>query len=160
MATRTASANDYIKPYRGNVRILNMPEGASQTFKKGDPLKFGADAGHEDRVIIAGTDPTLVIGFAAQAATGVTDASIPVWLAEAGVEFLGIVQDTGTLDCLQLAAAGYGVVADATNLIWRVDISETTTKVVHITQLIDADGDVNGRVAFTVLAAVRAPFLE
>lgn len=159
MATRTVSAGDRIAPYRGPVRCLNFPEGAAQTFKRGYLVKFGADAGFENRVIVVGADPTLVIGVAAADATGVTDAPVPVWLAEPGVEFIGVVQSTGALDQTQLAAAGYGIIADATNLIHRVDLTETTAKVVHITQLIDADADVNGRVAFQFLAAARAPFV-
>jgi hypothetical protein len=159
MATRTVTAADYIRPYRGPVRLKKFPEGASQTFKKGYMLKFGADAGAENRVIVVGADPTLVIGVAAQDASGTTDAEVAVWLAEPGVEFLGVVQDTGALDQTNLAAAGYGMVADATNTIHRVDLTETTAKVVHITELIDADADVNGRVAFQFLPAVRAPFV-
>jgi len=159
MATRTVTAADYIRPYRGPIRTKTFPEGASQTFKKGYMLKFGADAGAENRVIVVGADPTLVIGVAAQDASGVTDAPVPVWLAEPGVEFIGVVQNTGALDQTQLGAAGYGMVADGSNLIHRVDLSETTTKVVHITELIDADGDVNGRVAFQFLAAARSPFV-
>lgn len=160
MATLTVTSADYIRPYRGTARIRTFPEGASQTFKKGDPLKFGADAGHENRVIVCGADPTLIIGFAAGDASGTTDEPVSVWLAEVGAEFIGRVQNTGALDQTQLAAAGYGIVADGTNDIWRVDLSETTTKVVHITELIDADADVNGRVAFTVLATPRAPYVS
>lgn len=160
MATLTVTSKDYIRPYRGPVRIRTFPEGASQTFLKGDPVKFGSDAGHENRVIVAGADPTLIIGFAAQDASGTTDEPVSVWLAETGVEFVGRVQNAGALDQTQLAAAGYGLVADGTNDIWRVDLTETTTKVVHITELIDADADVNGRVAFAVLAAARAPYVS
>lgn len=158
MAARTVTSADYIRPFRGPVRLRTFKEGASQTFKKGYMLKFGADAGHEERVIVVGADPTLVVGVAAQDASGVTDADVSVWLAEPGAEFQGVVQDTGALDQTQLAAAGYGMIADATNLIHRIDLSETTAKVVHITQLIDADADTNGRVVFHFLAAVRAPF--
>jgi hypothetical protein len=158
MATRTVTAADYLRPYRGPVRVKNGPEDASETFALGAILTFGVASGHENRVAEVGDDPTTVIGVAAQAASGDTDTSVPYWIAEAGVEFIGVVQDTGTLDQTQLVAAGYGVVYDSTNKIWRVDLSDTSHKVVKITELIDNDGDVNGRVAFQFLAAVRQPF--
>ncbi len=158
MATRTVTSADYMRPYRGPVRVKNGPEDASETFVLGALVTFGAAAGHEDRIAECGSDPTKVAGVAAQASSGTTDAPVGYWIAEAGVEFIGVVQDTGTLDQTQLTAAGYGVVYDSTNKIWRVDLSDTSNKVVHITELIDNDGDVNGRVAFQFLAAVRQPF--
>ena len=160
MATLTVTSRDYIRPHRGRARLRTFPEDASQTFKKGDPLIFGNTAGNENRVKIAGADPTAIIGFAAQDASGVTGADVSVWLAKGEAEFVGRVQDSGALDQTQIAAAGYGLVADGTNSIWRVDVSDTTNVNVHITQLIDADADVNGRVAFFVLAAARLVYLS
>ncbi len=160
MATLTVTSADYIRPYRGPVRLRTFKEGASQTFKKGYLLKFGADAGHEERVIVVGTDPALVVGVAAQDASGVTDAEVSVWLAEAGVEFLVRYADTQAIDQTDIADAGFGMIADATNLIHRLDNTETTAKVFHVTELIDADADVNGRVAATIIAATRAPYTE
>ena len=160
MATQVAGAGDFIRPYRGPVRLRTFPEGASQSFKKGYLLKFGADAGAENRVIVVAADPTLVVGVAAQDASGTTDNPVSVWLAEAGVEFRVRYADSQAIDQTDIADAGFGMVADGTNLIHRLDNTETSAKVFHVTELLDADGDVNGAVAATILAAVRAPFAE
>lgn len=159
MATRTVTAADYIRPISPNVRPRTFKEGASQTFKKGYLLKYGSDAGHEERVIVIGADPTAAIGVAAQDASGVTDAEVSVWVFEPGVEFQAVVEDSRAIDQTHVAAAGYGVVADGTNLIHRVDISETSAKVFKVLRLIDADADVNGRVAVQALPAVRQMYV-
>lgn len=157
MATRTVTRGDFIKPYRvGSTRIVHRPDTASTTFLVGDPLIFGATAGHEDRITIAGSDPAYITGFAAENASGVVDTDISIWAADGEAEFIGVVQDSGALDQLQIGAS-YGLVADGTNHIWRVDLTETTATVVQITKLIDADGDVNGRVVFRVLYSARKP---
>jgi hypothetical protein len=159
MATHSVSQYDYIRPYRGDVRLRNRPEAPSQTFPIGTPLITGADAGEEIQVKTAGSDPTTgILGFSAQAATGTEDENISFWLAEPGVEFVARVQDTGVLDYTNIGTA-YGMVYDSTNDIWRVDLSDTTNVNVIVTALIDADGDVNGRVAFQVKASARSPFL-
>jgi hypothetical protein len=135
--------------------LRHFPEDASQTFKKGDPLIFGNTAGNENRVKIAGADPAGIIGFAAQDASGTTGTSIPVWVAIEGCEFLVRYADTQAIDQTDLGDAGFGIVADGTNLIWRLDNTETTAKVFKVTELIDADADVNGRAAAIVVAAAR-----
>lgn len=158
MATLTVSSGDYLRPHRGPVRIFNAPEGAAQTFRIGAPLKLSAVAGHENEVLVVGTDPTAgVLGVAAENATGVQGNVIAYWIAEPGVEFVGRVQDTGTLAYTQKGVA-YGIVLDATNGIWRVDLSDTTNVNTIVTDLVDAVGDVNGRVAFQWKASVRLPF--
>jgi hypothetical protein len=53
----------------------------------------------------------------------------------------------------------YGVILDAANgNIFRVNTADTTNKVVEVVKLIDAIGDINGRVAFKFLSVSRAPF--
>ena len=89
-----------------------------------------------------------------------TDAPVSVWMAEAGVEFRVLYGDTQAIDQTDLGDAGFGMVADGTNLIHRLDNTETTAKVFHVTELLDADGDVNGAVAATIIAATRAPYTE
>jgi hypothetical protein len=148
MATRTVGSGDFIRPLR-NVRTRQFLEGASQSFKKGAPLTMSGVSGYEGThvVALAGDTITFVIGFAAEDATGTTGSPITVWLADENGEFRGVVQNTGTLDGPNVGAE-YGLVADGTNVIWRVDLSDTTYKLVRITQLLDADGDVNGYVGF------------
>jgi hypothetical protein len=148
MATRTVGSGDEIRPFRG-VRIKHYPEMASQTFKRGDPLIYSTVSDHQNEVGIAGSDPVYIMGYAAEDASGTQGTDIGVYVADSHSEFCGVVQSGGTLAYTNLGVK-YGLVADGTNHIWRVDLSETTAAAVHchITELLDPVGTVNGRVAF------------
>lgn len=128
MATAfVASKGGYIRPFR-NVRLRYFPEAASQTFKIGDPLIKQTTADKGNQVKISGTDPTTgtVVGFAAAVASTVEGTSVPVWMLDEQSEFLVHIQNAATLDNDDIGV-DYGIVADATNLIWRVDNTETTS---------------------------------
>jgi hypothetical protein len=163
MATLTVSSGDYMRPYRGPVRCKNAPEAVSQSFKLGYPLIPGTTSGKEDEVKIAGTDPTTgILGVAAGAASGTETTNITFWLAEPEVEFLARVQDTGSAVRTDVGKT-YGIVLDATNLIWRVDLTETTNVNVVITEVLNqpglsVPGDTNNLVAFQWKASARTPF--
>lgn len=154
MATFVVSSGDYIRPYR-KVRLENFPEAASQTFRLGDVLilQTTADKGHQ--VKLSGADPAsgTVVGIAAEAASGVENTSIGVWVLDEQAEFLACIQDAAALDFDQVGDE-YGIVADATNLIWRVDTTESTAKVFRICKLAPGytHADVNGK--FVVKSAV------
>lgn len=153
MATHTVTSRDVIKPFRGTIRTTAFKEEASQTFKMGAVVV--QDATNKDEVEQAGADPTaLILGVAAEAASGVADTKILVWLAEPGAEFIARVQDTGTL-AVGNVGTDYGLVYDSSNAIWRVDTSDTANVNVTITELVDPVGDVNGRVAFQFKASAR-----
>lgn len=169
MATFTIGKGNTIRPYR-NVRIRPFPEAASQTFIAGDPLilQTTADKGHQ--VKISGADPSAgtVVGFALAPASGVENTSIPVAMLDEQGEFMVVVQDTGTIDNDDIGDE-YGIVADATNLIWRLDLTETTAKVFRIVAFAPkpdgsggmcAHGDVNGtwivRAAYAVQAVLKS----
>ena len=158
MATSfTVGAGDIMRPYRF-PRVEHFPEGASQSFKIGYPVKLTTttDKGHQ--IVVSGSDPTAnVVGVAAEAASGTEGTMIAVWVADEQAEFIGRVQDTGVLDNDDVGVS-YGIVADATNSIYRVDRSETTTTVVKVVKLLDSHGDTNGRVVFKFLNARRGPF--
>jgi len=157
MATISVGAGNIMRPYR-NVRMEHFPEDAGQTFLVGDIVVFSATSGKENKIKLSGADPTAsVVGVAAEAASGVEGTMIGVWVANNDGEFLANVQDTGTLAATNVGS-GFGVVRDATNLIWRVDLSETSAKVVDIVKLIDAVGDVNGLVVCKFRSAIRLPF--
>jgi hypothetical protein len=159
MATLTVSPGDYLRPHLGHVRLDHYPEATTQTFKKGAPLLHSVVSGKENQVKVSTTDAVLgFVGVAADDASGVEGTDITIWVAEPGVEFIGRVQDTGVLSNVQLGVA-YGLVFDATNAIWRVDLSDTTNVSVIVTHLVDAVGDVNGRVAFQFKASARSPYL-
>lgn len=146
MATISVGAGNYARPYR-NVRIRHFPEGASQTFKRGELLILILTADKGNKVGIASADPTTdraVVGFAAADASGVEGTMIPVWLATPEAEFVLHCESAGTIDNDDVSVQ-YGVVRDGTNVIWRVDRTESTAKLFTVLQLLDAHGDVNGR---------------
>jgi hypothetical protein len=149
VATISVSTNSYIRPYRGNHRFRNFEEEASQTYRLGAIVVQDATA--KEEVEEAGADPVaLILGIAAEAASAVTGTPRLVCMAENGAEFVGHIQDSGTL-AAGLIGTNYAVVYDTTNLIWRVDTSDTTNACVTVTELVDPVGDVNGRVAFTFM---------
>lgn len=152
MVTFVAGAGDGPRPYR-NTRIMYFLEGASQTFKPGHVVVLAAGS-----LVKGASDPAAntVVGVAAEAASGVTGRKIGVYMADESAEFQGRVQDTGAL-ALANVGTQYGIVFDAGRDIFRVDLTDTTAKVVTVTELIDAVGDVNGKVVFKFLNAARTP---
>jgi hypothetical protein len=160
MATIPVGKGSYIRPHR-RTRMRAFPEDSSQTFKVGDPVCLSADSDEGNYIKIAGTDPATdraFVGFAAKAATGVKGTMIDVWLATGDAEFVvhvcgAAVADT-TLDNDNISVE-YGIIADSTNEIWRLDNSETTAKVFRVLNLLDAHGDTNGRVVAHVIAPER-----
>ena len=160
MATIVVGAGNKVKPHR-RCRVAYFPEAASQTFKAGDiVMNTGGTAGKvaiaESDVIAAGGD--LILGVAAQEATGVTDTSLHVYLATEEAEFSANVQDTGTLALANIGTQ-YDIFYDtaASINIFRVDLADTTNPVLTVTELLDAVGDVNGRVVFKFMNIARAP---
>jgi len=153
MATLSVSSGDYIRPASSMGEIRHYGEGASQTFKLGDPVIFGSDSDEEDLIKIAGSDPGAIVGFAGEAASGTKGTKLPVYVGD--TEFVVRVADGQAIDVNMLKAAGYGIVADGTNNIWRLDTSETSAKIFKVRRLVDAHGDVNGRVIAVILRAER-----
>lgn len=160
MATFVVGKGSYIRPHR-NVRTRSFPEAASQSFIVGDPLIMNATSDKGNEVKIASADPSgTVIGFAARAASGTAGTEIQVWMLDEQGEFLVHVGDGQTQDNDDITTE-YGIVADATNLIWRLDRTETSAKVFRpvdfapnpVTGARFAHGDVNG--AFICTAAAN-----
>ena len=77
-------------------------------------------------------------------------------MADENTEYQARVQDTGML-ALANVGAQVGLVLDAAagRDIFRVNLADTTNKAVVVTELIDAVGDVNGKVVCKFLNAVR-----
>src|SRR5690349_14020146 len=115
MATQTATASDHPRPYR-NTRIQYFPEGASQSFKEGHLVVLSSG-----NLVKAGSDPAAntVVGVAAEAASGVTDRQIGVYVADEQAEFIGRVQDTQATAITQVGSQ-YGLVLDGTYDVFRV----------------------------------------
>jgi hypothetical protein len=154
VATIVVTNRNYARPIRFS-RLAYYPEAAGQSFK------VGALVGIAAGVVAAGvTDPVAgtIVGLAAEAATGVTGNQVGVWVADQNTEFIANLQDTGAIAAADLGAL-YGLVVDAAKgNILRVDKSDTTNTRVVVTRLVDAVGDINGRVEFRFLAAARGPF--
>lgn len=161
MATISVSSGNYIRPYR-KARLRQFPVATSQTILKGDPIVLSATADLGNRVAKAGADPATDRGFVGFAAEDITTTAthvaatdkLLVYLAEEGTEFLVHVADTQVLDNDDVSVE-YGIVADATNSIYRLDRTEVTAKVFRVIELLDAHGDVNGRVVAQVIAPER-----
>ena len=153
MVTFIAGAGDGPRPYR-NTRIMYFLEGAGQTFKPGHVVILSAGK----IVKAASAAVAAIVGVAAEAASGVTDRKIGVYVADENAELQGRVQDTGVL-ALANVGAQFGIVLDAAagRDIFRVNLADTTNKAVTVTELIDAVGDVNGKVVFKWMNAVRTP---
>lgn len=163
MATIGVSSGSYIRPFR-NVRMSDTPwlVDVSQTIRVGDPVVLGADTDEGNRLKLAGADPATdrrFVGFAAEAITttathnAATD-RIQVWMATQDAEFLVHCENAAAIDNDDISTE-YGIVADGTNNIWRLDRSETTAKVFRVLRLYDAHGDVNGRLVAAVIAPER-----
>ena len=152
MVTFTVGAGDTMRPIRQD-RVLHFQEGAGQSFKPGAVVVLSGG-----QIVKGASDPAAntVVGVAAEAATGVQGTKHPVYMADEGAEFQARVQDTGVL-ALANVGTQYGIVFDAGRDIFRVDLSDTTNKVVTVTELIDAVGDVNGKVVFKFMNAARTP---
>ncbi len=164
MATFSVYKGNFIYPVR-NDRVRTSPEAASQTFIVGNPLIFATAANKGDQVKISGSDPAAgtVVGFAACNASGVEGTPVTYWPLDEQAEFAIHVQDTGALDADDLSGVEYGIVADGTNLIWRLDLTETTAKVFRVVDYAKnpatgakfAAGDVNGAYICTAAAGVQ-----
>jgi len=157
MATLTVGSGDFMRAHRGDHKIRNFPEGASQTFKRGYPVIFSAVSNKEYEIIVWTADLTTgIIGVAQQDASGTEGTSIPVLMASPDAEFRAPIQSGGTIDYTDLSKQR-GLVIDTTNTICRVDLSETVAKIVTITDLVvGTDGDINATVAFKFMQSTLA----
>lgn len=162
MATLVVSSGDYIKPYRGRVHLRSFPVDTSQTILVGSLLVLSTDTDEGNRVKVAGTDPTVdrsLVGIAAEAITttstyvAATD-KVLVWVAHPDTEFIVRCESAAAIDNDDVSVE-YGVVVDGTNLITRLDRSETSAKVFRVTELIDTHGDVNGRLLVQFITSER-----
>lgn len=157
MATISVSSGSYIRPASSMGEIRHYKEGASQSFLKGDPIIFSSVADKEDRIVIAGADPGAIVGIAAEDASGTADTMIAVYCGDTEfvVHVCGAAVADADLDVNMLKAAGFGILADASNTIYRLDTSETSAKIFKVRRLVDEHGDTNGRVIATILRAER-----
>lgn len=160
MASFTVSSGDWIRPYRRN-RLVAFPEAASQSFILGDVLILQTSSDKGNQVKKSGADPSsgTVVGIAAEAASGTEGTLINVWVLDEKAEFLACVQDASTLDNDHVGDE-FGIVADSTNAIWRVDTTETIAKVFRVVGVAPgyAHGDTNGKYIVKSAIGVQAVY--
>lgn len=90
---------------------------------------------------------------------GATVGLIQVYLAHPDALFVAHVLN-GQAISNDGVGVQYAMSLDATNLIWRIDNTNTTNKSAQVVGLFDADGDINGRYIFKVVAAANLLFGE
>ena len=90
---------------------------------------------------------------------GLTKGVVQVYCAYPNTLFVARCQSGGALSVDNIGRQ-FGVVRDAGNVIWRVDTTNTTQKVVQIVGLFDDNGDTNGRYIFKFRAAINALYGE
>jgi len=153
VATIVVTSKNHPRTRRLN-RIAYFLEGAAQSFKAGHVVVLTAG-----KVVKGATDPAAgtVLGIAAEAASGITDNKVGVFVGDENAEFIGNVQDAGAL-ALANVGLSCGLVLDAVNDIFRVDLGDTTNLQVKVLELVDAVGDINGAVVFKFLNAARVPY--
>jgi hypothetical protein len=153
---------DYIRPYR-KTQVRHFREAASQTFILGDVLILQTSADKGNQVKISGADPATntVVGIALEAASGVENTLVAVAPLDEIGEFLIAIGSTQSLDADDIGDL-YGIVADATNLIWRLDNTETTATVFRVVDFAPgyAHGDVNGKYIVKAANGRQAVFVS
>lgn len=151
MATITVGSGNTMRPYR-RCRLVHYAESATQSFRVGDVLIFDTVSGKQMKVKKAGSDPTLIVGVAADSASGTEGTRIGVYVATANSEFRAMTDSSATL-ANTVIGTQYGIVEDSTNFVWRVDQSEVTAKRVVVTEVPNLNGngtfgDTNAEVVF------------
>ena len=153
----TAGIKPIMPYFAGRYRIEGMREGASQTFDAGAALVRSTAGDGTGRRVVVATDATLgitaaanaLVGFAAEDASGTTNALISVYCADAQTEFVGNICTASVADQptdVDFVGVAAGLVPDTTNAVWRVDMADTAAnKFVMITRLYPGDsvGDTN-----------------
>jgi enamine deaminase RidA (YjgF/YER057c/UK114 family) len=135
---------------------IELPEGATQTFKAGAPVVFVAGY-----IAECGADPVMVTGLATKdgqnKAVGV--AKQDIILAHSATLFLG------NLEGVSAAAdrgASFGLAKDATSGKWYVDKADTTAKRVTVwevwEQAMDAKTPAWGDTLTPVVFSFAAPY--
>lgn len=128
-----------------NPPIMNFPEGAGQSFKKGELVV--ASGGY---IVVGAADPSAetIVGIALADASGTQGTQIPVMCALPGVIFEGQLQNAAADAAIAATdmLKQYGV--NLTSNKWWIDTDETTSKIVTIVAFKDATTTVNGVVEF------------
>ena len=150
-ATSWNGKQPYLAPKNGQVpRIVWIPEGSTQSFKAGTPVKLSSN-----QVVIATDNTVGFVGIALQDATGTQTTSLPILLADPDqVHVYARITNDGT-DTLATASApavgnGYGWYADADSVFYA-DLNDTSVlQLIYEGPVLDSTGGYTYWGRFTV----------
>lgn len=149
MATIAIQEAEVVKTFHGGPPIVvNFPEAATQTFKRGDFVFLVAG-----KVTICGTDPTSILGLALHDASGVTDRNVQVILSTADTVFsLNVITTT--------AQANLGLSFKITRVGTKWQLDTTSFGALARLLIVDHDkrdvlGDTQGRLLAVVISKFR-----
>ena len=121
--------------------------GANEPFMPGDLVKLSSE-----KVVLCGADPSAVLGLSevdsAEAAKLTENGKVPVLVLTAQTE-LCMCSDTVPVEATHVGNE-YGVVYD--DNVWKVDTTETSTKVVHVDRVNIDEGRWYVRIIDSVLS--------
>jgi hypothetical protein len=125
-------------------------ESAGCTFKKGEFVYLNGAS----QLVVCANDPTAVLGMVCSDATGVTNNSILVYVAEPGVQFEMNIYSSVT--AITMIGHQYSLSHDGTNMWGILDNTDTANRVFEVIALSprDAVGDTYGRVIVEVCELV------
>lgn len=148
MATIPIQPLEFVGTISGNApAVLDLPEGATQTFKRGAVLTL--TAGY---VVEAGADPARVVGVATMdGQNAATNGLVKCLLYEANDDSVFIANFAGAATAVTIVGFAYSLVKQTTPPIWSVDGTDIGNRICIIRKLDSRDplGDTNGRVHFT-----------
>jgi len=160
MATKVArTLSPHIQEGKDGIKWENtLGEELSQTYIAGAPL-VRDDTSAELEEWAGTTAATLIVGIAASDASGT--AGTDVGFYEATPDFEGEGTLINATSAVALAASHIGSeysLIKASDGNWLIDVNDETTKMVIVTDAIDAIGDYNPRVKFRWLFDKMANF--
>lgn len=147
MATIPIQPLEVLGTISGNApAVLDLPEGATQTFVTGAVLTL--TAGY---VVEAGADPARVLGVSCGPGQNTaTDGLKTCKFYEANDDTVFIANFAGAATAVTIVGFAYSLVKQTTPPMWSVDGSDIGNRICIIRRIDprDAVGDTNGRVQF------------
>lgn len=142
----------YLAPRDGNIpRIVWVPEGSTQSFKAGTPVKLSSN-----QLVIATDGTAGFAGIALQDATGTQTTSLPILAADPDQVYVyARITNNGT-DTLATASApavgnAYGWYVDADSVFYA-DLNDTSTAIlIYEAPVLDATGGYTYWGKFTIV---------
>jgi len=160
MATKVVrTLSPHVQEGKDGIKWENtFGEEESQSYIAGAPLV--RDAGSKELEEWAGTTAaTLIVGIAAGDASGTPATDVGFYEATPDFEGEGTLINATSAVALAASHIGtkYSLIKDSAGR-WLIDVNDETTKMVIVTDAIDAIGDFNPRVKFRWLFDKMANF--